>query len=177
MGGDLGRELAVHGGSASQGGTAWVAGFMLSPWALCVPYAIIHDLVTRGGAGLVERPLLTFCGFPVIALLGPAILALPVLRWRQRVRLFERGLIHRSLFGTTLIRAEEVSGVEHTIYRRRFSSVSEVVIRRAGTRGHFITGIEDGERLAQVIRAWTRPPAPAVHALASGGWVPPAERT
>ena len=151
------------------------------PWLVLGPAVFVGVLVSKGLGGLNAGLCVALGATP----LGPAILALPILRWRQSVTVYERGLVHRSLLGTKSIAAADVTGVKHTLFRRRYSKVDEVVIHRAGQRGHFITGISEAQKLANIVRAWTtsravpggvQAPDPAPQAPAPGGWVPPAER-
>ncbi len=181
VGNELGRELSVHRGSPGQHSAMFLIGAVLAPWILCVPYAVAHDLVTTGGRELMANPALTFGCFPVLLFAGPALLALPVLRWRQKVVVHERGLVHRTLRGVTVVYASEVTGARRLVRRARYGDADEISIGRRDGSNHLISGVADMAHLTAVIEAWavrdngttssSEPTPPQI-----GGWVPPSER-
>ncbi len=159
-----------------QGGQAWLYGVLLVPFTLLVPVSWIAALFQGGPSGLVANGWGYFCFSGVVAVLGPLILALPIIRLTQSARVYERGLVHWSLLGTTTVRADEVTEIVHTIRRYKIRTVDELLIRRRGQRGFFIIGIDRAAELANVVHAWSRgqgAPMPA----ASAPWTPPAQQS
>jgi hypothetical protein len=175
---DLGALVSEHRGTFGQGGTAWLLGGVLSMYTVLGPIGAVWTLVTEGPHAAMFATWGSIAAVVIVPMLGPLILALPILRWRQTARVYERGLWHRSLLGTTVIRAHEAGRVVHTRIRRKFSTLDEIEIRRRGQRSLFITGIADADRLVAIVRAWSQQasaPVPGTPMPVAGGWVPPGQ--
>lgn len=172
----LGQFIGRYRGSFSQGGHAWLLGLVLLPGALGGPVGLVRWLASDGFEFSDPSAWGHVCGWVIVTLVGPLILALPLMRWLQWVTVFDDGLVHRSVFGTTIVRAEELSRVDHTIHRRKTSSCSEVWLIRRGKRGHLIMGLADAEAFVRLVRGWVGGPAPS-HGAPAGAWVPPGNRS
>jgi hypothetical protein len=106
------------------------------------------------------------------ALAGVLFLVVPVLRWRQSVEVFERGIVWRRWPRTITLAGEEVRAVRLIHHRRRAGSYSEVVVQRADGSRLSMAGVERPEQLANLIAAFAQPAAVSA-APAIGAWVPP----
>jgi hypothetical protein len=139
--------------------------------------------IAKGVAALASTPGIALGSLPddAIAALGNAggclvagllFLVVPVLRWRQSVEVFERGLVWRRWLGTVSLAAQDVHGVRLIHHRRRAGSYTEVVVERASGRRLSIAGVERPEQLANLIAAFAQPAAfPAAPGV--GAWIPP----
>ena len=126
--------------------------------------------VGRGAWSLITVGEAGYLGTGIIALLiAPLLLIVPILRWRQTVEVFERGLVHQRLLGTAIIRREEVRSVQWIRHTSRQGSHDEVDIALASGRSHSMVGIDAPEQLCNFVRAWTQAPV----AQAPVGWQPP----
>jgi hypothetical protein len=123
----------------------------------------------RGEATLVQVLSMS----TVSAAIGALLLIVPVLRWRQVVTCYERGLSWKRLIGEKTVRRDEVQDVVFIAHRGRYGNYDEVEIRTAsGTLA--ITGIADAQQLVNHLRAWLGAAAPPrASGPQGGGWTPP----
>jgi hypothetical protein len=118
--------------------------------------------------------------------LAALFLVAPVLRWRQTVELFERGLVWKRLRGVVPIAYNDVADIRRTSHIGRDSRYDEVEIVLRNGQTHSIEGIESAEKLCDFLTSLVRPPAqigsppPGARGVARpgawtpGSWKPPA---
>ena len=166
---EMGNKLGTHRSTfAGIGWTIYVG-------ALALLAAPANLLGTGQGkvSPLGER--LTMAG---ICLVVGVLLLLPALmRLRQVVDVFERGMLLHRLLGTKTINAADVQSVKHIHHSSRNGSYEEVELELRDGTSHSINGIKQGDQLVAYIRAWGRAGAPAAalgHGAPAAGWAPPA---
>lgn len=167
---DMGNKLGTHRSSfAGIGWTIYVGAIAL----LAAPANLL-------GAGKAEvSPIGERLPMAAMCLVVGALLLLPALmRLRQVVDVFERGLVLRRLLGTKIINAVDVKSVKHVHHSSRNGSYEEVELDLQDGSSYSINGIKQADQLVAYIRAWGRAgaPAPALgHAAPVGGWTPPVQ--
>jgi hypothetical protein len=171
------RPLAAHHGQFSAGGWSWYVGGIL----LLAAVANLVNGNPRGPAGAASAasPASALGYAALSALAGILFLVMPVLRWRQRVDVFDDGFVWTRLLGTRSVRRDEVRGVRRIDHISRSVRYTEVEVQLDGGRTLSISGIENAEQLANMLVAFAQSPsAPAAGARgwtppAPGGWTPP----
>jgi hypothetical protein len=102
-----------------------------------------------------------------------ALLLLPgLMRFKQNVVVFERGLIWNRLLGPKTVTADQLQGTKLIRHTGRNGVYDEVELLLKGGGSYSINGVKDAEQLIAYIRAWSNPMP--VAAPAAGGWAPPA---
>jgi hypothetical protein len=145
----LGRSIAVFKGTFASGGWLWYIG------AVLLAAAIAN---TAKGEGILA--LASFVA-------GLLCLVAPVLRWQQRVELFEGGMVWQRLLGTVTVPREVITAVQQIEHRSRQGVRHELVVERRDGRSLSIVGIERMTQLREQLLSLGRPAAVAT------GWVPP----
>jgi len=169
---ELGNKLGTHRSSfAGIGWTLYVGAIAL----LAAP----ANLFGMGGQGKVS-PFSERLSMAGICLVVGVLLLLPALmRLKQVVDVFERGMLLHRLLGTKTINAADVQSVKHIHHTGRNGNYEEVELELKGGTSYSINGIKEADQLVAYIRAWGRGGAPAAapgHAApAAGGWTPPAQ--
>ena len=160
----MGRKLGTHG--STMGGVGWT----LYVGALLALSGVVSLLGLTADAA--KMPLATRLGTGGAGLVIGWLLLLPgLMRLKQSVEVFERGLIWHRLFGAKTLTAADIQGlklIHHTSRNRQYDEL-ELQLKNGGS--YSINGLKNPEQLAAYIRAWSNP-LPA--AAAPGGWAPPA---
>jgi hypothetical protein len=144
---ELGRVLSRHHGKALAGGTILYVGALLVLAGVVQLFHGVADLVS-GGGGLDELAM-AFAAF-----LGAGLILLRCLYlWRQSLGIYEHGFTIQRLFGTRVIRWDEI---ESATAVRRSDSLGhhfdiEVELRRGGgvTLTDALSDIESQAQLFQ----------------------------
>ena len=165
----MGNKLGTHRSSfAGIGWTIYVGAIAL----LAAPANLL-------GAGKGEvSPIGERLAMAGICLVVGALLLPALMRLRQVVDVFERGMVLRRLLGTKTINAVDVQSVKHIHHSSRNGSYEEVELELKNGTSHSINGIKQADQLVAYIRAWGRAGAPAAalgHAAPAGGWTPPVQ--
>jgi hypothetical protein len=175
----FGRALSAHRGTIGAGGWLWYIGGILVLAGIVNTVQGVRAMLgmaDTGGASWVEVASMGLVSFAIAALL----LIVPVLRWRQRLEIFEGGLVWTRLFGTRVVPRAEIAGAELIGHRSRLGHHVEVVVRLAGGGSLSISGLERPEEAANLALAISRrdatPTASAAAGPAPGGWRPPGAR-
>lgn len=168
---EMGNKLGTHRSSfAGIGWTIYLGGILL----LAAPANLFGM-----GNGKVS-PLSERLGTAAICLVIGALMLLPALmRLKQVVEVFERGLVWQRLLGTRTINAADVKSVKHILHTGKNGNYDEVELNLQDGKSYSINGIKEAEQLVAYIRAWSLAPA-APGAVAgwappgqAGGWAPP----
>jgi hypothetical protein len=168
----MGNKLGTHRSSfAGIGWTIYAGAIAL----LAAP----ANLFGSGSQGKVS-PLGERLSMAGICLVVGVLLLLPALmRLKQVVDVFERGMLLHRLLGTKTINAADVRSVKQIHHTSRNGSYEEVELELNDGTSHSINGIKEADQLVAYIRAWGRAAAPAAaagHAApAAGAWTPPAQ--
>ncbi|MEO6599622.1 MAG: hypothetical protein ABIQ16_07095 [Polyangiaceae bacterium] len=132
-----------------------------------------------GVGGGKASPLSERLGLAAICLVIGLLVLLPaVMRHKQVVEVFERGLVWYRLLGTRTINAANVKSVKHILHTGRNGNYDEVELVLTDGKSYSINGIKEAAQFVAYLRAWSSAPAgaPFVAAVAPGqaaGWAPP----
>lgn len=171
--GGFGRSLSLHRGTFAAGGWLWYLGAILL-------LAGVFNLAELAGVALPSKGAPTSAS--VTGALGMAaacfvcgalLLIVPVLRWRQRVELFEGGFIWSRLTGRLSVPKHEVQRTELVTHHSRSGTHVEVIVHLADGRELSMSGLSQADQLANLITAYARPMLQPAMAPAPGGWRPP----
>lgn len=165
---ELGNRLGTH--RSSFAGIGWT--IYVGVIAVLAALANLFGAGSQGKASPLEERL----AMAAICLVVGALLLLPALmRLKQVVDVFERGMLVRRLLGTKTINAADVQSVKQIHHHGRNGSYQEVELGLKDGTSHSINGIKEADQLVAYIRAWGRAGAPAQVAPAISGWTPPAQ--
>jgi hypothetical protein len=164
---DFGNRVSTHRGTISAGGWAWYIGLVLVAAGVFGVGKTAFSLIT--GAPGVDSALASVAGLVI----GPLILILPVLRWRQTVEVFERGLVWTRLYGTVTVPREKVRAARWIQHRSRNGSHDEIEIDLVDG-GLSIVGIDQPEQLRNFVSSWAQ--APVMMQQAQGAWAQPQQQ-
>ena len=141
---DLGQSLSVHRGSLDFRG-----------WLLQLGVVGLFA-GTSGLAGIGSKQTLAARAPASVGmlLLGLALLVVPLLHWRQRVEIFERGLIWSRLFATVRIAAEQVENVSWIKPQPNQSSHDAVKLVLSNGQQYTLIGLAQSEQLVNFLRSW-----------------------
>ncbi len=160
---NLGAERLKTSGSLLAGGVMIIPGIFL----------FISAFIAAGKSLFTEESLwMETVGALVF---GVAFLVVPLFRWRQTLTVYERGLIHEGILGTTRVPASDVRSVKLIHHGSRGGSHTQLQIWRADGTDVSFSGLKDAEQAAAFIHNWTRADS-AAHSSApapSTGWQPP----
>jgi hypothetical protein len=158
------RLLSQHAGQLSAGGWFWFAGGVLLASA-------VAQLAKAGSTAAGKSPDMTSAAeFAAVAALGGVLfLVIPILRWRQRVEVFDDGFVWTRLLGTQAVQRNQVRAVRRIQHYARAGNYMEVEVSLNDGRRLSITGVENAEQLANMLAAFGQAPSPA----APTGWAPP----
>jgi len=168
----MGHKLGTHRSSfAGIGWTIYVG--------LVALVAAPVNLFGLGSQGKVS-PLSERMSMAGICLVVGVLLLLPALmRLKQVVEVFERGMLLHRLLGTKTINAADVSGVKQIQHTGRNGNYPEVELELKDGTSYSINGIKEADQLVAYVRAWGRAGAPVAApgqaSPAAGGWTPPAQ--
>ena len=145
---EMGKRLSQHRGGVAAGGWLWYVAL------LCVLASAsgLAGVGTAAKQSFAERAPASLGAL----VLGLSFLVVPLLRWRQRVEIFERGLVWSRLYGTVRITADQVRGVSWHKLQTRRGSHDVVKIELTGGRRHSIVGLSEPEKLVNFLRSWAR---------------------
>ena len=154
----FGRAVGEHDGRFGAGGWLWyiggvlvLAGVMNSAQGVMGFFAHAPDALSKVGLGLGA------------GVAGALILLVAIVRWRQKVVVFERGLVHTRLIGTreigeryglrprARIVSAAVSGSEPTIMLTGPAPATRKALARAGLTIDDIDLVEINEAFAAVV--------------------------
>lgn len=125
------------------------------------------------GQGKVS-PLSERLTMAAICLVIGLLLLLPaIMRLKQVVDVFERGLVWQRLLGTRTINAAEVKSVKHILHTGKNGQYDEVELELKDGKSYSINGIKEATQLVAYIRAWGN--APAAAPAGAAGWAPPGQ--
>lgn len=157
---NLGRTLSTHTGLFSSGGWFWYIGGILLA-------AGLFNLV-KGAANASMSDVVTAL---VTLALAPLALALPVLRWRQTLTIYEEGFVsQRLLFGEKVVPRASIGSVTRIQHYSRMGAFVELVVKLKDGTELSMSGLDGAEQAANLIAQLAAPPAPQAGA---GGWAPP----
>ncbi|HEU5077131.1 MAG TPA: hypothetical protein VFU02_23230, partial [Polyangiaceae bacterium] len=130
------------------------------------------SLTTNGGTHV--RGMTGSLGMAAVCLVfGALSLTVPLLRWRQRVELFEGGFVWSRWTGTLAVPKHEVQRTELVTHHGRSGVHVEVIVHLAGGRQLSMEGLSRADQLANLLAAYTRPVPPSAMSASTGGWRPP----
>lgn len=137
----FGRAVGEHAGRFGAGGWLWyIGGILVAAAALNAGQGV---LALVGGPS--DDVLTKLATAAIAGAIGAVVLAVAAMRWRQTVTVYERGLVHTKLLGTTELAFADVRGVELVRTHSRSGTTEELhVALRDGseiTIGH-VTSIE-----------------------------------
>jgi len=161
----MGHKLGTHGSTIAGVGWTLYVGALLSVSGVVSLFGL-----TQAAAKIPFSERLPLAS---AALVIGALMLLPALmRWKQSVEVFERGLVWHRLLGTKTVIAAEVQGSRLIRHTGRNGQYDEVELQFSNGGSCSINGLKEAEQLIAYVRAWSGP-APAVVAPAAGGWAPP----
>ena len=168
--GRLGRSLSLHTGTFGAGGWLWYVGGIL----YLAGFANLAQIM--GLTGKQSGPPASIGTAAACFVIGALVLIVPLLRWRQRVELFERGFLWQRLTGQTLVQRENVRSVELVQHTSRSGTHMEVLVHLADGGELSLSGLSNSEQLANMLRAYAQPVGQpgGTAGFAPGGWTPPA---
>ena len=163
---EMGRKLGTH--SSTLAGVGWTlyVGVLLS----------ISGFVSLLGLtqAAAKIPFSERLPMAAAALVIGGLMLLPALmRWKQSVDVFERGLVWKRLFGTRTVTAGDLQNSKLIRHTGRSGQYDELELELKNGGSYSINGIKEAEQVIAFVRAWSNP-TPAVAAPAVGGWAPPA---
>jgi hypothetical protein len=162
---EMGNKLGTHRSSFAGIGWTIYVGVVL----LVAAPANLFGMGNGKASPLSER-----LGMAAICLVIGLLLLLPgLVRHKQVVDVFERGLVWQRLFGTRTINAADVKSVKHILHTGKNGNYDEVELTLNDGKSYSINGIKAAEQLGAYIRAWGR--APAAAPAASAGWAAPGQ--
>jgi hypothetical protein len=108
--------------------------------------------------------------------IGALVLIAPVLRWRQRVELFESGFVWQRLLGQRVVQRDNVRSAQLIQHTSRSGTHMEVVVHLADGSELSMSGLSHSEQLANMLRAYAQPSGQpgGSTGVAASGWTPPA---
>ena len=168
----MGNKLGTHRSSfAGIGWTIYVGVVAL--------VAAPANLLGLGNQGKVS-PLSERMSMAGICLVVGVLLLLPALmRLKQVVEVFERGMLLHRWLGTKTINAADVGSVKQVHHTGRNGNYQEVELDLKDGTSYSINGIKEADQLVAYIRAWGRAGAPATAPVqaspAVGAWTPPGQ--
>jgi hypothetical protein len=166
MSSELGRSMSIHRGTFWAGGYLWYVGAVcLVGGFIAMGKGVMSSEVGATGQGLAA-------GLGTI-LLGLGVLAVPMLRWKQSLEIFEGGFVWTRLTGVVTVRRDEIEKVEHITHRSAQGEKVELIVFLTNGKSRSIVGIEQPGQAANLLSG----PAPAAASATSGGWKPPTQRT
>lgn len=144
---DLGKRLSVHRGSFAAGGWLWYIALV------CLLAA------TSGFAGVGTAARQSFAERAPASVgalvMGLAFLVVPLIRWRQTVAVFERGLVWSRLHGAVYVPAEQILDVSW-LKRTGRGSEDEIKLELTNGKRYSIVGVSEREQLVNFLRSWAR---------------------
>jgi hypothetical protein len=168
----MGNRLGTH--RSSFAGIGWT--IYVGVLALAAAPANLFGLGSQGKvSSLSERMSLSgICLVVGVLLLLPALM-----RLKQVVEVFERGMLLHRLLGTKAINAADIGSVKQIHHTGRNGNYEEVELELKDGTSYSINGIKDADQLVAYVRAWGRAgasaAAPGQASPAVGGWTPPAQ--
>ena len=162
----MGRKLGTHGSTIAGVGWTLYVGVLLF-----ISGAVSLLGLTQAAAKI---PLSDRLPTAAAGLVIGALMLLPALmRWKQRVEVFERGLLWHRLLGTKVLAAADVQASKLIRHTGRSGQYDEIELELRNGGSHSINGLKEADQLIAFVRAWSNAP-PAAMAPAAGGWAPPA---
>jgi hypothetical protein len=162
----MGRKLGTHGSTIAGVGWTLYVGALLS----------ISGIVSLLGLtqNAAKIPFSERGPMAAAALAIGGLMLLPALmRWKQSVEVFERGLVWKRLFGTKTVTAADVKSSKLIRHTGRSGQYDEVELELESGSSCSINGLKEAAQLIAFVRAWSSP-GPAAAVPAAGGWAPPA---
>lgn len=150
---DFGKRISLHRGTVGAGGWWWLV-------AAVLVLAGVTNLARAAAPAHASDAAL----MGAIALgIGLVCFVAPVMRWRQRVEVFERGFVWSRVYGSVAVPSREVRGASYVHYRNRAGAYDEVEIALAGNRSRsiVIAGLENAGRLCVILTAWSQGRVPS----------------
>lgn len=144
----FGRLVGQHTGSFGAGGWLWYIGaIMIAAGVVNCWNGLMALIAGATGDGGTNVAMGVVCG-----LIGAPMLLVAVMRWRQSVDVFERGLVHRKLLGPVEIAFAEVRGLELVHTRSKMGTTSDLHVKLQSGSEVTIGSVSDIEQLASMIR-------------------------
>lgn len=163
MMGSLGRSLSRHEGTFGAGGWFWYVGAVLMLSGVLGIGRGVLAIAAHGDASPLSMGLVSL-------VLAPAVLAVPVLRWRQSLELFEGGVVWTRLWGTKVLARAELGSVTHVQHYGRMGNYVELRLHLRDGREVSISGVDRADQAANLIAQLATTAAPQAQPLqASGG--------
>jgi len=161
---EMGNKLGTHRSSfAGIGWTLYVGALSL----LAAP----ANLFGMGGGTVSPLPeRLSMAGICLV--IGVLLLLPALMRHKQVVDVFERGLVWQRLLGTRTINAADVKSVKHIVHTGKNGNYDEVELVLNGGKSYSINGLKEAAQVVAYIRAWSQVPAAAP---AGAGWAAPGQ--
>ncbi len=143
---DMGKSLSLHRGSLD------FRGWLLQLGVVCLFAG------TSGLAGIGSKQTLALRAPASVAMLFLALAfwVVPLLRWRQSVEIFERGLVWSRLHGALRVTAEQVQDVSWLKHQSKGGSHDEVKLELTNGKRYSIIGVRKPEQLVNFLRSWAR---------------------
>ena len=140
--GDFGKHLAQHRGRIAAGGAHWFAALALL------------------ASALVHGAKLAWIEAAICLLGGTAFSILPLARWRQRVDVFERGLVWRGLFRAGSLPREQICAAVFATRFRVGQREEEVTVRTRDGALAWV-GLGRPQQLCQMLQVFIAGSAPS----------------
>jgi hypothetical protein len=167
--GQLGRSLSVHTGTFGAGGWLWYVGAIL----VLAGFANLAEVA--GLTGKQSGPTASVGVAAACFVIGVLVLIVPVLRWRQRVELFERGFVWQRLTGQRSFQRDDVRRAELVQHTSRSGTHMEVLVHQTDGSELSMSGLSHSDQLANLLRAYAQPSGQpgGTKGVAANGWAPP----
>ena len=143
---DLGKSLSLHHGRLDY------RGWLLQLSVICLFAG------TSGLSGIGSKQTLAARAPASIGMLvlGLAFLVVPLLRWRQRVEIFERGMVWSRVQGAVQVAAEQVQDVSWLEHKTKGGSQNEVKLELTNGKRYSIVDVGEPEQLVNFLRSWAK---------------------
>ena len=162
----MGRKLGTHGSTIAGVGWTLYVGVLLF---LSGAVSLLGLTQAAAKIPLSERlPMATAALVIGVLMLLPALM-----RTKQRVEVFERGLLWHRLLGTKTLAAGDIQASKLIRHSGRSGQYDEIELELKDGGSYSINGLKEAEQLISYVRSWSNP-SPAAVAPSPGGWAPPA---
>jgi len=145
---DMGKSLSLHRGSFSAGGWLWYVGLV----CLLAATSGFAGVGTAARQSFAERAPASFGAL----VMGLAFMVVPLVRWRQTIEIFERGLVWSRLHRAVRVAAEQVQEVSWLKHQTKRGAHDEVKLELTNGKRYSIVGVGNPEQLVNFLRSWAR---------------------
>lgn len=145
----FGSRVAEHDGLFSAGGMLWYIGPICAAAGVYQVGKGVLDAVAMGDTAPLGMAAIGL----VFALFGLGAIAVSVLRWKQKVIVYQRGLVHQHLLGPRELDFAEVARTELVRTRSRHGTTEDLHVHLRNGGEVTIGGVDQIEQLVSMIHS------------------------